>query len=78
MNDKLLILKDLILEAIKRNDGIKLFTFKDLETELLNENEVKYLLKFLIDEGIVYHWSGSYLPVEQWEEFLEDVEYGME
>ncbi len=78
MKDKLLILKDLILEAIKKNDGIKLFTFKDLETELLNENEIIYLLKFLIDEGIVYHWSGSYLPVEQWEEFLEELENGME
>jgi hypothetical protein len=78
MKDKLLILKDLILEAIKKNDGIKLFTFKDLETELLKENERIYLLKVLIDEGIVYHFSGSYLPVEQWEEFLEDVINGME
>lgn len=73
MNGKFLILKDLILEAIKRNDGIKSFTLKDLETELLNEKEIIYLLRNLIDEGIVYQFSGTYLPVEDWESFLEDI-----
>lgn len=74
MNDKLLILKDLINKAIIKNKGIKSFTFEDLETELLNENEILNLLRTLIDNGIVYHFAGTYLPVEMWEEFLEDIE----
>lgn len=73
MNDKLLILKDLIIKAIEKNDGIKSFTLEDLETELLNENELIYLLRMLIDEGIVYQFSGTYLPVEDWISFLEDI-----
>ena len=76
MNHKVLVLKDLINEVVKRRGGIRSFTFSDLKTDSLSENEKIRLINKMIDVKIVYPFAGEYLLVNNWEEWWEEIEKG--
>ena len=76
MNNKVLILKDLIESVIKRKGGIRTFELSDLKTEELSEDEKIRLLNKMIDVKIVYPFAGMLLLVNNWEEWWEEIEKG--
>jgi len=76
MNDKVLILKELIESVITTRGGMRAFEISDLKTDKLSEDEKIRLLNKMIDVKIVYPFAGMLLLVTNWEEWWEDIENG--